>query len=325
MAEDESPPASWLDEGNAMRRALARDFAALTGIEVVMTLDARLPDEPGPWELVRVSPGEELATLSRLAATSDAVVCIAPEPDDLLRSRVALIERSGGLSLGATSKAIEMVSSKVRLGAFWYEGGVPVPSWTRILRPGDGIPSDAAFPAVRKPAIGAGCLQTMLVESRDHANMLIPMDSTAILQPFVPGVALSASFLVDRSNHAELVGIGRQNVVVTHGEFRYEGGTLPFAGDVPKGELLRALEGIDGLRGWVGLDFVWNPETRDVTMLEINARLTTSFVGWQAWLSTPGVLAARWLRGVAGWDVDAPEPRQRRRPVSFAPNGLVNF
>jgi len=138
-------------------------------------------------------------------------------------------------------------------------------------------------------------------------------------------MALSASFLVDRSNRAELIGVGRQDVVVTRGEFRYQGGTLPFAGDVPADDLSRALEGIDGLHGWVGLDFVWNPETRDVTMLEINARLTTSFVGWQAWLSTPGVLSARWLRGVAGWDVAVPEPRQRRRPVSFAPDGFVSF
>ena len=308
-----------------MRRALARDFAAVPGIDVVMTLDARWPEEPGPWELVRVSPGDELPTLARLAANCDAVVCVAPEPEDLLRCRAALVERSGGLSLGPRSEAIESVSSKVRLNAFWRDRGVPVPSWTRILRPGQGIPADVSFPAVRKPAVGAGCLQTMLIKSVDHANMLSPVNSESILQPFVPGIPLSASFLVDRSNHAELIGIGRQNVVVSDGEFCYEGGTVPFEGDVKEAVLLGALEGIDGLRGWIGLDFVWNPATRNVTMLEINARLTTSFVGWTAWLSTPGVLSARWLRAVAGWDVAAPDPRPRHQPVTFAPNGLVRF
>ncbi len=42
-------PASWEREGSAMRRAIAAEFAALSTeeIKVVMTLDARLPEEAG--------------------------------------------------------------------------------------------------------------------------------------------------------------------------------------------------------------------------------------------------------------------------------------
>lgn len=319
--EEESPPPSWIDEGNAMRRALARDLAALPEIDVWMTLDGRLPDEPGPWTTVRVAPGDELATLARLAATADAVLCVAPEPDDMLRTRAEAIERSGGISLGSTAGAIAKVSSKVQLNTFWRERGVSVPSWTRRLRAGQDLPGDISFPAVRKPVVGAGCLETVLIESNEHANNINTVDFATIVQPFVPGIPLSASFLVDRSDHAELIGVGRQNIVMKGQKFRYEGGLVPFEEDVPSRDLHHALEGIDGLRGWVGLDFVWNPETRNVTMLEVNARLTTSFVGWQAWLGTPGVLSARWLRAVAGWDVAEPSRQTRRGPVSFSANG----
>src|SRR3954464_11565256 len=51
-------PASWAAEGRAMRRAIARDFASLPEVRVVVTLDDRQPDDPGPWTVVRVGPGE---------------------------------------------------------------------------------------------------------------------------------------------------------------------------------------------------------------------------------------------------------------------------
>ena len=302
-----------------MRRALASDLAALPEIDVWMTLDRRLPEEPGPWKTVRVDPGDDLPALARLAAAADAVACVAPEPDGMLRARAEVIERSGGLSLGSQPGTIARVSSKVQLSTFWRERGVPVPAWTRRLAAGESLPGDVPVPAVRKPAVGAGCLETVLIESHEHENVIPAVNYESILQPFVPGIPLSASFLADRSDRVELIGVGRQAIVVNEGRFTYEGGTLPFECGVPTRELLRALEGIDGLRGWVGLDFVWNPESRIVTMLELNARLTTSFVGWQAWLATPGVLSARWLRAVAGWEVAVPEARPRRRPVSFSP------
>src|SRR4051812_2217081 len=71
-------PASWQAEGAAMRRALAADFAILPGLRVVVTLDARLPEEPGPWTTIRVGPGEERTTFARLAARADYTTLIAP-------------------------------------------------------------------------------------------------------------------------------------------------------------------------------------------------------------------------------------------------------
>src|SRR3954452_11321943 len=72
-------PASWAAEGRAMRRAVARDFASLPGVRVVVTLDERQPDDPGPWTVVRVGPGEEPARFATLAARADFTALIAPE------------------------------------------------------------------------------------------------------------------------------------------------------------------------------------------------------------------------------------------------------
>ena len=63
-------PASWEREGSAMRRTIARDFAALPSreIKVAMTVDARLPEEPGPWELEPIAQGEHEAQLHEARA-----------------------------------------------------------------------------------------------------------------------------------------------------------------------------------------------------------------------------------------------------------------
>src|SRR5262245_25792257 len=67
-------PESWAAEGRAMRIAAARDFAAVRGVRVVMTLDARFPEEPGPWKIVPIAPGEERSTLTALARDSAATL-----------------------------------------------------------------------------------------------------------------------------------------------------------------------------------------------------------------------------------------------------------
>src|SRR5690348_12189314 len=82
--QDPDSHPGWAAEGRAMRRALAEDFALLHGVSVVMTLDARLPDEPGPWRVERVAPGRERATLERLAGEPVDVALIAPEAGGLL-------------------------------------------------------------------------------------------------------------------------------------------------------------------------------------------------------------------------------------------------
>ncbi len=45
-------PPSWAKRDRAMRRAIAADFAATSGppvVRVIVTLDSRLPADPGPW------------------------------------------------------------------------------------------------------------------------------------------------------------------------------------------------------------------------------------------------------------------------------------
>src|SRR3954454_13983279 len=114
LSGEELPP-SWAAEGRAMRRALAEDFSLLPGVRVVMTLDSRLPDEPGPWSAVRVGPGEEPDLFASLASESEYTLCVAPETGGIREARARAISRVGGRSLGCGPEAIALCADKLRL------------------------------------------------------------------------------------------------------------------------------------------------------------------------------------------------------------------
>ncbi len=276
-----------------MRRALAEDFASLHGVRVVMTLDARLPDEPGPWTVVRVGPGEEPDTFARLASEADYTLCVAPETDGVLEARARLIESVGGRSLGSLPEAISLCGDKLRLEEHFRAHGIPTPRSVRVA-PSQGLPHDFPYPAVLKPIDGVGSLNTFYVESATDVPVAALVMNEALLQPFVPGVPLSASFLIDSSGHVRWMGIGRQIVSRHSGRFAYEGGFVPHPITGQTSELLRAVQSVPGLHGWIGVDFVWD-ESNGITLLEINPRVTTSYVGWRSVHPSAHAIAEMWL------------------------------
>ena len=81
---------------------------------------------------------------------------------------------------------------------------------TRTIVPSAGLPSDTEYPAVLKPVDGAGSLDTFSLSdalSLPPAALAMPR---AVLQPFVPGTPMSASFLVGPAGKAWLIGVGIQ-------------------------------------------------------------------------------------------------------------------
>jgi tyramine---L-glutamate ligase len=318
---------SWAAEGRAMRRALAADFAASSGVaRVIVTLDHRLPDDPGPWNVVRVGIGEEEGTLARLAAEADFTVLIAPESGGILAARARLIGRAGDTSLGSSPEAIEATADKLRLGAHLASLGIATPPCLRVV-PAEGLPDVFPYPAVLKPIDGCGSVDTFHIpEPRlcpDGARAL----PEALLQPCVPGVPMSASFLVDGQGRARLVGVGRQRFVLQGGRYVYRGGTIPVARSLADGDPRRASETVQGLRGFVGVDFIWDEATGRTTVLEINPRPTTSCVALTR-LLPPGKLAEGWIRDAVfglrpGGPDELAEVVHAQPPLTFDADGTI--
>jgi predicted ATP-grasp superfamily ATP-dependent carboligase len=99
------------------------------------------------------------------------------------------------------------------------------------------------------------------------------------VQPFLPGTPLSLSLLA-QDGAAWLLACNRQHVTCLDNAFTYRGGTV--GGAEGRREVLeplaaRIVDALPGLWGYVGIDLVDTAE--GPVVLEINPRLTTSYVG----------------------------------------------
>jgi tyramine---L-glutamate ligase len=333
-------PASWASEGHAMRRALVRDFSSIPGVRVFMTFDARFQNECGDWETIRVDQDNEAKQFDALASRSDYAVIIAPETDLHLLDRSEHVERLGGRLISCSPEGIRLAGSKYELGRLLESASISTPPtfWRgqedrlsddlrlHFYRAGDSVPRMGMhpLPAVLKSNHGAGSMHTFKIDDFDS----IPQGADGdILQPFMSGEPRSASFLIGGDCRAHLVGIGRQRMRTQEGRFHYDGGIVPIGPPECHPSLIRAIELLDRPRGWIGVDFLWDEATGGTTILEINPRVTTSYVGLRA-LLPPGELARVWLELVDDPSGGAADDLARRvhtqPPVRFDADGTVS-
>jgi predicted ATP-grasp superfamily ATP-dependent carboligase len=147
-----------------------------------------------------------------------------------------------------------------------------------------------------------------------------------ILQPFCPGEAMSATFLIGASGATHLIAVGWQKIELKERAITYAGGILPAPAHYALGAVRDAVGCVPGLRGLVGVDFVRDPATAETTVIEINPRPTTSLVGLVE-LSPPGMIARAWLDAFRGgaWrdDLRGMIPSDPSARLEFRPDGAV--
>jgi hypothetical protein len=180
---------------------------------------------------------------------------------------------------------------------------------------------------VVKPRFGAGSTGVSLIEEEAALERLeLDLAPEWIATPLAPG--LPASVLVLAGPRQRLALAPCRQILSTGGSFRYLGGELPLPPPLAARAArlaLRAVEALPGLLGFVGVDLLLAGGGEEVeenggdTVVEINPRLTTSYVGLRA--LARGNLAATWLGVVSGEAVEA--PLWRASAVSFRPDGVV--
>lgn len=301
-------------EGSAMLVALAADACREPRLEVVALVDAarpvRLPDRV---RVVPVPAGAEIDLLAAESARADATVVVAPETDGLLARRVAAVRAAGGDAVAAEVGFIAAAADKQATMLALAAAGVPVPAG-RLLEAGAAWPASFIRPAIRKPRDGVGGEAVLRVEAAAPDPPAVPW--AARIEACVPGEPVGV---------ACLCGPGR---IVPLEPLRqcFAGGR--YVGGAPLGTTTAAARAADLAvraiaavarataampRGWVGVDMILGPASdgRDDRVLEVNPRLTTSFVGHAA--GARSSLVAALLAVAAGRDVTvASQPRPFR-------------
>lgn len=282
MLGADAPAESLRREGQAMVTALAADFVAASA-EVDVLRDVRHCNVPFPGCRVHdvATSNEETVSLGRLARQADWTLVIAPEFDGCLLDRCRLVESAGGRLLGPSSGLVAMASDKQRTAEHLASAGVPVPQGVPLFS-NQALPLDFAYPAVLKPRDGAGSLGVRLLQSAEEARDVKPADTPTRLERFTPGIAASVAFLCGPRGDVALLPCRQQ--LSDDGRFAYLGGSLPLKPHLAARatELAtRAVETLPGRLGYLGVDLVLGSDAtgRDDVVIEINPRLTTSYVG----------------------------------------------
>lgn len=309
-------PASLIREGAAMSRALVEDLLQIPEMSVVTTWDRRLPMrlgiKPSPsLDIVPIAgPDEEHEVFRQLCEDSDVSYIIAPELNDELsrRTQVAFFSENGrtrlqhnphSKNLNCSIEAIDLCGDKWALFEHLIRHEIPTIPTLRLVNRSDC--DSMSWPRVLKLRLGAGSQSMQLVPSPDEWETAIQnFDNSsrhceAIVQPYIPGQALSVGVIIDRSGAVHQLPIVDQFIDPDRG-FVYLGGRVPssyWTGSID--ELLsRTLSMIPGLYGYVGIDLLIPDEAPDRPLIvEINPRLTTSYTGYRQLCRDN--LAALWL------------------------------
>jgi len=332
-ADGAAPAAAIAAEGRAMLAALVRDAARDAALEIMLLVHeadaaairtAAGLDEPGTHARVCLVPvGAEIDVLRAEAARAEWTVVVAPETDGLLAARVRAIRAAGGRVAGCDDGFIAVAGDKQATATALAAAGVPVPAG-RALGAGEPLPEGFHLPAVRKPRDGCGGDGLVVVRGRDAVD---PAASPQRLEAFAAGLPVGVSCLCGPGGIVGLCPIVQR---FSAGDRpRYLGGES--AGDAPwraRAVVLatRAVAAVAraagaAAAGWVGVDMVLGAadDGGEDRVLEVNPRLTTSFVGLAA-IAAESRLSCL-LEAAAG---GVPRPRDvPGRTVVFAAAGGV--
>jgi predicted ATP-grasp superfamily ATP-dependent carboligase len=315
-------PATLVREGVAMVGALAGDLVRIEGARVTALRDPRVVhlNLHGGTIIDVQSRAAHFEEFERLAAEADATILIAPEFDNVLLKAAQLSTAAGARLLSPPAEFIRLTANKHKTCERLASAGVPVPQGI-LLHGDEKLPGDFRYPAVLKPVDGAGSQDTLVVAgSYDEPP---PYAFPRRLEQLAPGLAASVSFLCGPAGNVTLMPCKQR--ISEDGRLRYLGGALPLAEGLAKrakslGE--RAMAALPRATGYVGVDFVLGrePNGSEDVVIEVNPRLTTSYVGLRA--VAKANLAAAMVR-VASGDATLVEFADRR--LEFDVDGNVSF
>lgn len=280
-------------EAVGMLWAVLRDFKAWGGVRTITALDNRFEQAiPGlnrntlpADEVVPVTGSEHESVYLSLLKRCDSVLLIAPETDGVLSMLAEQAEAEGVRLLGCSSSAISAAGNKAVCSRLFELGKICTPETrTANFLTAERIAGQMRFPLVIKPLDGIGSEGVCRVETLSDLPAVLDIVRQAtvqeqiLLQTFAEGIHASVSLLIADSGCMPL-SLNLQ-LMETGAPFQYLGSRVPFnhpMRDQAMKLTVKAVQLVPGMKGYVGVDLVLADDRVD--LIEINPRITTSYIG----------------------------------------------
>ncbi len=252
-------------EGFAMLSSMIGEFED-AGFETITVLNEGASEFESWLAADSVFARENLDEV--LEQNIDAALVIGPGPE--LPEVVGRVREREIPVLGPEGSSFEVASDKWETYRT-LDGEVPHPNtWKNF--------DEAGLPVVAKPRFGVGSSDVELISERSK-----DYPSEKIFEEYIEGSHVSACVLANGKDSLVL-SVNEQDMEIDEDGFSYRGGKVPYVGDMKKSCAEIALEAVDilDMSGLCGVDMVLG---EDVYFIELNPRVTTSFVGLAPLLS----------------------------------------
>jgi predicted ATP-grasp superfamily ATP-dependent carboligase len=287
----EDLPASLVKEGAMMRDALLSDLTELDGYEIFTLHDIRLGASSLAKNSLAVTDVFEIAFKNRLAQV-DLVWLIAPETDGTLLKLSEICYDAEVIFLGCEFNSMLIGTSK----SLAYEALQAAKIYTLPIIAGDEFVADAAFSQARaiqpdnkgrwvaKPEDGAGCEGIKMFDDVKKLMTWLKQDNrflNYLVQPYQQGIAASFSMLC-RDSKAWLLSCNQQHMTIDSDTFNLKGISVNGMQNYwQRFETIarRIAKMLPDAAGYLGVDVIVDTENDKIYVVELNPRLTTTYVG----------------------------------------------
>jgi predicted ATP-grasp superfamily ATP-dependent carboligase len=281
-------PDSLASEGRLMLQALLDNLTGINGIELVVMLDSRITGSINAAGInaVIINPQQNShEEFAHLAQYCDAVWPIAPEFENILQTLCQTVELLGKILLTSPARAVAITGNKFNTYQHLKQHRIAtVP--TRKLTYRCGLMRTTRINSRQhhgewmiKPVDGAGCADSYLItDPKKDFELLFTQKGQYIIQPHIHGKKTSISCIFRRGS-AWLLCANLQQFDIIDSQYHLAEIIVNHHTDpgVYQNVLDNIAQALPDLWGYVGIDLIETPE--QLLVLEINPRLTTSFVG----------------------------------------------
>jgi len=300
-------PSSLFCEGYAMLRTIIEDFKNL-GFQITTLLDSRIKflSHYLKADIIKSVELEEdyLKKYTTCVRNSDYCFVIAPEFSSVLYNLTKIVKKNKKKLLSIDLNGVKLGASKLETYKFFIANEINTPKSYNIPFNGSFLDLDFILQKfdqinssiVIKPDDGVGSELIFYFEKKDEilhffesSNKIKDTNRKYILQEYIEGDPMSVSIINDQpleksvENGPKILSINAQNLQITDPtmDSAYFGGSTPVDqfGQL-KAQIENILKGVDlsAFKGYFGIDFVKKTDN-SLSFIEINPRLTTSYVG----------------------------------------------